>query len=125
MSNTKIQISNGVKQFIATPDSVNLSPGDQVTFISVAGTDDAALGFSANAPAFLTPAPTLPPAAPVALPSGATVTFTVSAAPGSCSVMVLQKNTSGTPDADGPQGVLEILTPPHRPGPTDPGQNIT
>jgi hypothetical protein len=123
MSNKQIQISKGTHSFVASPGSVQLAAGDAVTFVS-AGADDAVLCFSSNAPDFLTPAPTLPPDPGVALPAGASVTFTVSGDPQGCSVQVLSLGSSGTPDATGlPPGLLAVLTPSHRPGPTDPGQN--
>jgi len=124
MSNTQIQISKGAHSFIASPDSVQLAAGDAVTFVSAADAGDAVLCFSTNAPGFLTPAPTLPPDPGTALPQGASVTFTVSADPQGCAVQVLSSGSSGTPDATGlPPGLLAVLTPSHRPGPTDPVQN--
>jgi len=109
---------------VASPDSVQVALGDAVTFVSAAGTGDAVLCFSSNSSVFLTPAPTLPPQAGVALPDGARVTFTVSGAPQGCSVLVLSPGSSSTPDATGlPPGLLAILTPAHRPGPVDPGQH--
>jgi hypothetical protein len=119
MSNAQIQVSNGPYSFLAKPDSVTFSLGDQITFISTSGTADAEICFSDNVGKFLTPAP----AGPLVLAGGSSLTFAVTGAPEGCEVDVREKGGAGTPDHDNiPPGVLAVLTPPRRPGPVNPPQ---